>query len=221
LGHMYSALVSILLRTFRAWVTCTTLGAEVLVTALRGATIAGTTVPLAADLIRPLLGFVDLFLFVGAHLIASSVILEVSGFDVSETSDIGELDVLNFSNIPTDGFVQVDNLGMRVGKGPEKLKYVLRIDSQFHGAVREGAQDCGESGVPSNSPVSVGLDVFQGLAPSNREVKLPDRGCGFIFGEGREESGEDDVEIDRRPRKDMFPFGFRERWEYTAGLQRP
>jgi len=186
-------LVSILLWTFRAWVTCVTLGAEVLVTALRGATIAGTTVPLAADFVRPPLGFVDLFLFAGARLIASSVILEVSGFDVSETSDIGELDVLNFSNVPTDGFVQVDNLGMRVGKGAEKLKYVLGIDSQFHGAVREGAQDCGESRVPSDGPVSMGLDVFRGLAPSNREIKLPDRGCGFVFGEGREESGEDDV----------------------------
>jgi hypothetical protein len=141
-------------------VTCATLGAEVLVTALRGATIAGTTVPLAADLIRLPLGFVDLFLFAGARLIASSVILEVSGFNVSEMSNIGELNVLNFSNVSTDGFVQVDNLGMRVGKGAEKLKYVLGIDLQFHGAVREGAQNCSEGGVPSNSPVSVGLDVF-------------------------------------------------------------
>ena len=132
------------------------------------------------------------------RLISSSIVLEVSGFDVSEPSDIGELDMLNFSNVPADGLVQVDNLGMRVGKDTKKLKYVLGVDSQFHGAVQEGAQDCGEGGVPSNGPVTVGLDMFRGLAPSNREVKLPDRGCGFIFGKGGEESGEDDIKIDRR-----------------------
>ena len=72
-----------------------------------------------------------------------------------------------------DGLVQVDNLGMRVGKGSEKLKYVLGVDLQFHGMVWEGAWDRGEGGIPGNGPVAMGLDMFQGLTSTDGEIKVP------------------------------------------------
>jgi hypothetical protein len=108
-----------------------------------------------------------------------------------------------------------------VGKGAEKLKDIFGVDSQFHGAMREGTQDCGEGGIPGNGPVTVGLDMFRGFTSANGEIKVSDRGCRLIFGEGGEKSREDDVKVDRRPCKDMFPLRFRERWEDTGGLERP
>ena len=112
LGRIYSRLVSIFLRTFRARVTCTTLGAEVSESTLGCSTVAGPTIPLVADLVRLPAGLPGLFLFAGTDLVSSPVILEVSGFEVTEPSDIGKLDVLDFPNIPLDCLVQVNDLGI-------------------------------------------------------------------------------------------------------------
>src|SRR5882672_1523013 len=96
LGRIYSLLVSILLRTFRAWVASATVGTKVAVAALRGFPITDSIVPLTADFVGPSIWLIDLFLFVGTSTISCTVFLEVTGFKVPETSDFGEFNVLDF-----------------------------------------------------------------------------------------------------------------------------
>ena len=127
LGRIYSRLVSIFLRTFRARVTCATLGTEVSELTLGCLTVAGPTIPLAADLFRPPTGLPGLFLFAGTNLVSGPVVLEVSSFEVTEPSDISKLNVLDFPNIPSDCLVQVNDLGIRVGKGSKKLKDIFGV----------------------------------------------------------------------------------------------
>ena len=109
LGRIYSLLVSILLRTFRSWVLSTTVGTQVSITTFGSAPIADTTVPLATGLIGPAVGFNDLFLFNGRVTVSCAVILEVTGFEVPEMPKFGQLNVLDFSCISMDGFVEVNN----------------------------------------------------------------------------------------------------------------
>ena len=68
-------------------------------------------------------------------------------------------------------------------------------------------------------PILNPMDMFRGLTSTNGEIKVSDWGRGFVFSEGGEESGEDDIKIDSCPCKDMFPFRFRERQEDTTGLE--
>ena len=75
LGRIYSTLVSIFLRTFRARVICATLGAEVSESTLGRSTVAGPAIPLAADLVRPPAGLPGLFLFAGTDLVSGPVVL--------------------------------------------------------------------------------------------------------------------------------------------------
>jgi hypothetical protein len=109
---MYSVLVSILLQTFRARVVTSALRAEVTESALRSAAVARPTVPLAANFVRTLAGPAGLFLFAGTCLVSCAVILEVTGFEMSESGHIGEFDMLDLSNVPSDGLVQVNDLSL-------------------------------------------------------------------------------------------------------------
>jgi hypothetical protein len=63
----------------------------------------------------------------GTTTVSSSIILEVSGFEVMESPKLGEFNVLDFPSIAADGFIEVDDLGVRVGKGSEKLKDVFTV----------------------------------------------------------------------------------------------
>jgi hypothetical protein len=100
-------------------------GAQVPVTAFRGSPIAYSTVPLTAGFIGPAIGPSDLFLFKGGGTVPGAVILEVASLKVSESAKFGQFDMLDFSCVSADSFVKVDNLGVRIRKGSEKLKYVL------------------------------------------------------------------------------------------------
>ena len=92
--------------------TSAALGAEVSEPTLGRSAVAGPTIPLAADLVRPPAGLPGLFLFAGTDLVSGPIVLEVSGFEVTETPNVGELDVLDFPNIPSDCLVQVNDLGI-------------------------------------------------------------------------------------------------------------
>jgi len=67
--------------------------------------------------------------------------LEVTGFKVLKTSNFGEFNVLDFSGIATDGFVEVDDFGVRVRKGSEKLKNVFGVLLQLKGPVGKSTED--------------------------------------------------------------------------------
>ena len=112
LGRLDSMLVSILLRTFRAWVVSTAVGAEVAIAALRGTPIAVTAVPLSAGFAGSAIGFNTLFLFPRAVTVSCPVILEVAGLEVTEEANIGKFNVLDFSGVPPYGLIEVDDLGM-------------------------------------------------------------------------------------------------------------
>ena len=79
------------------------------ITTFGSAPIADTAVPLATGLIGPAVGFNDLFLLNGRVTVSCTIILEVTGFEVPETPKFGQLNVLDFSCISTDGFVEVNN----------------------------------------------------------------------------------------------------------------
>ena len=49
--------------------------------------------------------------------------------------------MLDFPSVATDGFVKVDDFGVRVGKGSEKLKDIFGVLLQLIGSVREGTED--------------------------------------------------------------------------------
>ena len=76
--------------------------------------------------------------------------------------------MLDFSCISTDGFVEVNNFGVRKGKGSEKLKDVFRVLLQFVSAMGEGAENGGSGGVPSDGPIPVGLE--RSKSPSEVEI---------------------------------------------------
>lgn len=197
LGRIYSLLVSILLRTFRAWVLPSTVGTQVSITALGGTPIADSTVPLSTGLGRSAIWLSRLFLPTGAGAVPGSVILEVTGFKVLEATKFGKLDMLNFSDVAADCFVKVDDFGVGKRKGSEKLKNVFGILLQFKGTMGEGTEDSGRCGIPSNGPISMGLDGFRRFGAANGEIKVANGGGDLVIGNSGEESGEDDVKIDR------------------------
>ena len=85
----------------------------------------------------------------------------------------------------------------------------------------ERTEDGSEGGVPGDGPVTVGLDEFGGLSLPDGEVEVSD-GCGGpILSKSGEESQEDDVKVDRRPRQDMLPLRYWERWKGAGGLEGP
>ena len=83
----------------------------------------------------------------------------------------------------------------------------------------ESAEDGREGRVPGDCPVSMGLDEFGGLTLPDGEVKVSDGRGGPILSKSGEESREDDVKVDRRPRKDMLPLRRRERWKGAGRLE--
>ena len=87
--------------------------------------------------------------------------------------------------------------------------------------MREGAEDGGEGGVPGDSPVPMRLDEFRGFSLPDGEIKVPDGRGGPILGKSGEESGEDDIKVDRRPRKDMLPLRYRKRRKGAGRLEGP
>jgi hypothetical protein len=97
----------------------------VFISAFGSPPIADAAVPLATGFTGPAIGFSDLFLFNGRDTVSRSIVLEVTGFKVPEMAKFGQLNVLDFPCVPTDGFVEIDNFGVRKGKGSEKLKDVL------------------------------------------------------------------------------------------------
>ena len=138
-----------------------------------------------------------------------------------ESPNFREFDVLDFPGIASNGFVEVDNLGVRVGKGSEKLKNIFGVLLQLIGSVGECTEDGCRSGVPCDGPISVGLDDLGWFTTTDGEVEISNGGGGFVIGKGGEESGENGVKIDRCSRKDVLPLRFWEWWEGSSGLQRP
>ena len=108
-----------------------------------------------------------------------------------------------------------------VGKGSEKLKNIFGVLLQLIGTVGERTEDGCQSGVPCDGPVSVGLDDFGQFTATDGEVKVSNRGGGFVIGKGGEESRENSVKIDCCSQKDVLPLRFWEWWEGSSGLQRP
>src|ERR1700736_6555306 len=102
------------------------LGAEMPESTLRSSTVAGAVIPLPADFRRSAPSPVSLFLFVDPGLVSSSIILKVSGLKMAEPADVSELDVFDFSNVAPYGLVQVNDFGVRVGKGAEKTEGCTR-----------------------------------------------------------------------------------------------
>jgi hypothetical protein len=158
-------------------------------------------------------GLSDLFLFTRAGAITCSVFLKVSGFEVPEPSNFGEFNVLDLSGIAANRFVKVDDFGVRIGKGSEKLQDVFGVLLQLKGTVWEGTEDGCGGGSPSNGPVSMSLDDFGWFTSTDGEVKISDGSGSFVVGESGEQSRENGVKVDRRSRKDMLPFGLWERRE--------
>lgn len=175
-----------------------TVGTKVAVAALRGFPITDSIVPLTADFVGPSIWLIDLFLFVGTSTISCTVFLEVTGFKVPETSDFGEFNVLDFPGIATDGLVEVDDFGVRVGKGSEKLENIFGVLLQLEGPVGESTEDRRGSGIPGNGPVSVSLDDFGGLTATDGEIKFSNGSGSFVVSKGGEQSGENGVKVDRR-----------------------
>ena len=101
-----------------------------------------------------------------------------------ETPDFREFNVLDFPGVATDGFVKVDDFGVRVGKGSKKLKDIFGVLLQLIGSVREGTEDGCRSGVPCDGPVSVGLDDLGQFTTTDGEVKISNGGGSFVIGEG-------------------------------------
>ena len=134
--------------------------------------IADTAVPLATGLIGLAVSFSDLFLFNSRVMVSCTVILEVMGFEVPEMPKFGQLNVLDFSCVSTDGFVKVNNFGVRKGKGSKKLKDVFRVLLQFVSAMGEGTENGGSGGVPSDGPIPVGLDNLGRFSTTNGEVEV-------------------------------------------------
>jgi hypothetical protein len=68
----------------------------------------------------------DLFLF-NCTTVSGTIFLEVTGFEVSETAEFGQFNMLDFPNVAANGFIKVNDFGVRIGKGSEKLKDVFRV----------------------------------------------------------------------------------------------
>jgi len=124
---MYSLLVSILLRTFRSRVLFPAIGTQVPVSAFRSSPVADSAVPLAAGFVRPSIRLGDLFLFNGVGAVARPVILQVAGFKVPESAELGQFNMLDFANIAAYGFVEIDDFPVGSRKGSEKLKDILGV----------------------------------------------------------------------------------------------
>jgi hypothetical protein len=127
LGHIYSLLVSILLRTFRLWVLSTAVRAQVPVTAFRGSPIADSTIPLTTGFVGSAIKSNDLFLFNSGATVSTAIVLEVMSLEVSEPAKFGQLDMFDFPCVLVDGFVKVNDLEVGIWKGSKKLKYVFRV----------------------------------------------------------------------------------------------
>ena len=85
----------------------------------------------------------------------------------------------------------------------------------------ESAEDGSEGGIPGDGPVTMGLDEFGGLTLPDGEIEVSD-GCGGpILSKSGEESREDDVKVDHRPRQDMLPLQYQERQKGAGRLEGP
>jgi hypothetical protein len=83
----------------------------------RGMPIADTIVPLSAGFNGPTIWSSNLFLFAGTATVSSAVILEVTGFEVTESPNVREFNVFNLASVAVDSFIEVNDLDGRVGKG--------------------------------------------------------------------------------------------------------
>lgn len=127
--------------------------------------------------------------------------LEVACFKVAEMSKLGQLDIPHLSTVFADCFVQVDDFTMgRGGKGAEKLKDVLCILLKFGCTVGEHVTGGGSCCIPSNGPISMGLDDLGRFAAPESEFESPKRHGCFVIRDCGERTGENGVEIDRRSR---------------------
>jgi hypothetical protein len=69
----------------------------------------------------------DLFLFNSGATVSSAIVLEVTSLEVLEPAKFRRLDMFDFSCVSTDGFVEVNDLGLGIQKGSEKLKHVFGV----------------------------------------------------------------------------------------------
>jgi hypothetical protein len=130
------------------------------VPALGGALVAYAIVPLTAGSGGPAIWSSDLFLFTRATVVPCAVILEVPGFEMTESAKLRELDMLNLSCVSADGLIEVDHFGVREGKGSEKLKNVFRVLLELERTVWESTEDGSSGGIPCDGPISMGLHKF-------------------------------------------------------------
>ena len=127
LGSIYCSLVSIFLCTFCLWVFSMAVKAQVLVTAFRGLPITDSTIPLMTAFIGPVIRSSDLFLFNSGALVSSTIVLEVTSLEVLETTKFGPFNMFDFSCVPANGFVKINDLEVGIRKGSEKVKYVFGV----------------------------------------------------------------------------------------------
>ena len=130
-----------------------------------------------------------------------------------EPTGVREFNVLDLSGELSNGFVKVDNFPVRMQKGSKKLNNVFRILLEFVRLVRESGCNGRGTSIPSNGPVTMGLDGFGWFASANREIEISDQGGNLIIGEGGEKPRKDDVKVDRRSGQNILPLGFGERRE--------
>jgi hypothetical protein len=144
-----------------------TVGAQVSITAFGGSPVADSAVPLLTCFIRPVIKSSNLFLFNSGATVSSAIVLEVTSLKVSEMAEFRQLNMFGFPSVLVDGSVEVNDFEMGKWKGSEKLKYVFGVLLQLLGSMRERAEFGGSSGVPSDGPVSVGLDGFGWFSTAN------------------------------------------------------
>jgi hypothetical protein len=69
----------------------------------------------------------DHFLFSGVSTVTCSIVLQVAGFKVPETTKFGQLNMLDFTKIVAYDFVKIDDFPVGSWKGSKKLKDVLGV----------------------------------------------------------------------------------------------
>jgi hypothetical protein len=72
--------------------------------------VADAVIPLPTDFTGPAVWPNDLFLFAGIATVPCAVVLEIACFEVMEPANLGELNMLDFSGVASDGFIQVNDL---------------------------------------------------------------------------------------------------------------
>ena len=77
------------------------------IAAFRSSPIADSTVPLTTGFTGLAIGLGDLFLF-NCAAVSGTIFLEVTGFEVSETVEFGQFNMLDFPNVAADGFMTLE-----------------------------------------------------------------------------------------------------------------